>query len=655
MEKPFAAYVGPQPYLFACYAHADAAMVYPDLLWLKQAGFNIWYDEGIPAGSTWRDEVALALSRAALIVYFASPASAASSHCQQELSFALSRERPVLCVNLAHTQLAPGLELALSSTQAIHRHELSEATYRSKLDASIRRIEAIASAPAVPTRETVPQPDTDHAIAILPLANRSRDPENEYLSDGITEELIAGLSQLSGLKIKSFLSVAPYRGRQLSPLDIGRELGVASIVAGSLQQVGERVRITVALTRVADGASLWSRHYDNDMQDIFALQDDVARQVVDALRLELTDTEPDKRIVDAGTTDVAAYQTFLLGRHERGKDTPRGRRLALQHFKQAVALDPAWVDAWGELAMTYFWQDISSTSGGDDEALIGLRDAVDRLAILDPAKANTRWYTLDNWLALRSGGDEFALLRDTIRHADRFAPSYVDGAYGRLSGLCRQKALYECGLLLTKGADPRIPGEGGTYQRACLLAGLFRYDAAIDACTEALAEIPGGSAARADRCIWLARTGQYARAAQDLEVLNGIWGTHHFPAFNYHFWRGDVNAARACADWLSQRERYGAIYKGLAALMLGESAAALDYFEIGAQQRRLYGNILRWGADAYLTDSQRAALGTEPRWHAALAAIDADDASRRHLIGLINELAPHTGITLDADGIPQQS
>ncbi len=652
MEKPFPAYKGPGPYLFACYAHADAATVYPDLLWLKQAGFNVWYDEGIPAGSTWRDEIALALSQASLIVYFASPASAASTHCQQELSFALSRERPVLCVNLAHTQLTPGLELGLSSAQAIHRYELNETSYRSKLDASIRRVDAMAATPANSVQEAPTPTDSLHAIAILPLANRSRDADNEYLSDGITEELIAGLSALPGLRVKSFLAVAPYRGRQMAPSDIGRELGVASIVAGSLQRAGERVRITVALTRVADGASLWSRHYDNDMQDIFALQDDVARQVVDALRLELAPADANSRIVDTGTSNVAAYQEFLLGRHEVAKDTSRSRRLAVQHFKQAVALDPAWVEAGGELAWVYFWQDVSSTTGGDDEAFLGLREASERLAILDPTKSNMRWYAIENWFAYRDGKPEVSLATDVITHAEHFAPGYVAGAYGRLAGRCRQIGLYACGLRLQEAADARSHRENSGYQLACLFGGLRQFEVAIGACSDALDENPGFAAARADRCIWLARTGQYARAAQDLEVLNGIWGTHHFPAFNYHFWRGDMDTARACADWLAHRERYGAIYKGLAALMLDDSASALDHFETAAQQRRLYGDILRWGADVYLTDSLRASLDGQPRWHTALAAIDADDATRQRLIEQINALAPHTGITLDADGVP---
>ena len=133
MERPFSAYKGDDPYIFVSYAHDDAALVYPEITRLKDHGFNVWYDEGIAPGSTWRDEVALALTQCKVFVYFVTPRSVASSNCLKEVNFCLSRERKILSVHLENTDLPAGLELSLSDMQANIRGEHSEQTYRQKL------------------------------------------------------------------------------------------------------------------------------------------------------------------------------------------------------------------------------------------------------------------------------------------------------------------------------------------------------------------------------------------------------------------------------------------------------------------------------------------------------------------------------------------
>ena len=107
MERPFTAYKGSDPYIFVSYSHGDAAEVYPELVRLREAGFNLWYDEGISPGSTWRDEVALALTQCSLFLFFVTPRSVASANCQQELNFSLSRERKMVRVHLEDTVLPP--------------------------------------------------------------------------------------------------------------------------------------------------------------------------------------------------------------------------------------------------------------------------------------------------------------------------------------------------------------------------------------------------------------------------------------------------------------------------------------------------------------------------------------------------------------------
>jgi hypothetical protein len=133
MERPFPAYTGDEPYIFVSYAHEDAELVYPEIQWLKDQGFNIWYDEGISPGSEWHQELADRLDGSSLFLYFITPRSADSLHCEREVHYAIDNEMRLLAVHLEETQLPSGINLSLGNMQAIMRHELSEFDYRVKL------------------------------------------------------------------------------------------------------------------------------------------------------------------------------------------------------------------------------------------------------------------------------------------------------------------------------------------------------------------------------------------------------------------------------------------------------------------------------------------------------------------------------------------
>ena len=133
MEKPFKAYAGDEPYVFVSYAHADADAVYPEIVWLHEQGFNVWYDEGIEPGSVWREALAQAIDRAALFIFFVSPTSIKRQHCQREIAYAIDHEFPFLAIHLEKTELDPTTELTLSSIQAILKFETTERDYRQQL------------------------------------------------------------------------------------------------------------------------------------------------------------------------------------------------------------------------------------------------------------------------------------------------------------------------------------------------------------------------------------------------------------------------------------------------------------------------------------------------------------------------------------------
>ncbi|MGH7703862.1 MAG: protein kinase domain-containing protein [Gemmatimonadales bacterium] len=187
------------------------------------------------------------------------------------------------------------------------------------------------------------------AIAVLPFVNASPDPENEYFSDGMTDELINALAQVEGLRVASRTSVFALKGKPQDIRDIGAALDVSAVLEGAVRRSGQRLRITVQLTSVADGRHLWSERYDRDAQDLFAVQDEIAGRIVGTLRTnllgDLGDATP-KRY----TENLRAYHLYLKGRYCWNQRTRDGIDEAIEYFEQAIAEDPAYALAYTGLA-----------------------------------------------------------------------------------------------------------------------------------------------------------------------------------------------------------------------------------------------------------------------------------------------------------------
>ena len=137
MDKPFPAYEGNEPYVFVCYAHDDSKIVYPEILWLRDQGINIWYDEGISPGAEFPERLGKAILGAKLVLFYVSPASVGSRHCRDEVYFGMDQDTPILASHIAETEMPPGLALSTGTTQALMRHEMRQKDYRKKLLAGI--------------------------------------------------------------------------------------------------------------------------------------------------------------------------------------------------------------------------------------------------------------------------------------------------------------------------------------------------------------------------------------------------------------------------------------------------------------------------------------------------------------------------------------
>jgi serine/threonine protein kinase/Tfp pilus assembly protein PilF len=199
------------------------------------------------------------------------------------------------------------------------------------------------------------------SLAILPLANASSDPGMEYLSEGITESIINSLSQLPKLRVIPRSTVFRYKGGEVDPQQAGRELNVRAVLTGRVLQLGDSLIVKTELIDVARASQLWGEQYRRHLTDIFALQEEIAEEISRKLRLRLTGEERE-RMVKRYTDNTAAYHLYLKGRHYVGKRTPEWIRKGMEHYQQAIDLDPNYALAYAGLADAYAF--LASSTGG---------------------------------------------------------------------------------------------------------------------------------------------------------------------------------------------------------------------------------------------------------------------------------------------------
>ncbi len=192
----------------------------------------------------------------------------------------------------------------------------------------------------------------DASIAVLPFANLSPDPEAEYFSDGMTDEIIAALSQVRGLRVTARTSSFMFKGRNVDVREIGEQLRVRTLLEGSVRKAGNRIRLTAQLVSVADGYHLWSQTYERTLADVFAVQDELARAIAATLTQKVAGTSSG-RLVQPATGNVDAYTLYLQGRHAWALASLEGFQAAVDRFEQAVAVDPDYALAHAWLAYGY--------------------------------------------------------------------------------------------------------------------------------------------------------------------------------------------------------------------------------------------------------------------------------------------------------------
>ncbi|NIN73129.1 MAG: tetratricopeptide repeat protein [Gemmatimonadetes bacterium] len=262
------------------------------------------------------------------------------------------------------------------------------------------------------------------SIAVLPFANMSDDPETEYFSDGMTEEIINALTQLEDLRVAARTSCFAFKGKALDVGEIGAKLKVATVLEGSVRRAGNRLRITAQLVNVADGYHLWSERYDREMEDVFAIQDDIARAIAGRLQVTLTG-EAGERLVEPPTKSLEAYDLYLKGRFFVNRVLEvdgEGPRKGIDYFEQALALDPGYALAHAGIADAY---NFLGNTGilPPKQALPKAKEAALRALELDETLAET--HCALGWILMFSDYD-WAGAERHFRRAIELAPSSVD-------------------------------------------------------------------------------------------------------------------------------------------------------------------------------------------------------------------------------------
>src|SRR5688572_4919617 len=374
--------------VFVSYARTDKARVVPLVAAIEAKGWSVWWDPEISPGQQFDDQIEAEIAAAGAVLVVWTPASVVSRWVRGEAREAAERgilvpvrfdqARLPMDVRAIHTTDLDGWADNAASPQA---QEFLRA-----LGAHIARSQS--SRPAKPgsasASPTSGKEARRYTICVLPFVNMSGDPEQEYFSDGITEDIITDLSKVSALGVIARNSAFMYKGKQLDILKVARELKVSHVLEGSVRKAGGRIRINAQLVDGETNSHVWAERYDRDSSDIFALQDEISEAIVKALNLRLLPEEK-KAIERRGTSNVEAHNFYLMARqtYVTGQEyDPRSPQAIIRLCVRATEIDPHYAQAWALMAIGH--EKLRMATGGSAGES---KAAVERALLLDPRLA----------------------------------------------------------------------------------------------------------------------------------------------------------------------------------------------------------------------------------------------------------------------------
>ncbi|MBI3286573.1 MAG: tetratricopeptide repeat protein [Chloroflexi bacterium] len=464
------------------------------------------------------------------------------------------------------------------------------------------------------------------AIAVLPFQNISPDPENEYFSDGMTEEIITRLSKIRELKVASRSTVFRYKGKGIDPRELGQELGVGAVLEGSVRKLGNRLRITAQLINAADGFHLWSEEYDRNLDDVFKIQDEVSERIAEVLRVNLTEVER-AQLSSIPTKSFEAYDDYSRGRYFFYQYTREGNQAAIEMYLKALELDRNYALAYAGLSLCYsqfinrgwdenpMWLDKAQEAAlkalGLDERLaeahfaLGFvyemredwdreEGAMRRVLLLDPNHAHAH-DSLGDVYYHRDQLDEAMSEYQLALRLDPFHPK----ALIQVAATYEKKGQYRAAIDQLRRTSEMLPDFDWTWKR---LGDLHRsqgnYEEALRAYGKALGIDPGNIDAKVGVGLTYAAMGRLEEAEKITKELLESSNVPREENANYLFLAGMLYRARG--DYgeaithleralSAPRRKYQRVYLGALAetyALSGDRDQAIAYYRKALQSER---------------------------------------------------------------------
>ncbi len=341
--------------VFVSYSRSDKARVAPLVAAIEAQGWSVWWDPAIDAGQQFDDQIDAELQAANAVLVIWTPTSVASRWVRGEARDAA--ERGILVpVRFEDARLPIDVRAIQTTNLDTWEEDPTSVPFQDllrSLSAVIKRQRASVKSAASSAQSAATAASARVAICVLPFANMSGDQEQEYFSDGITEDIITDLCKVSALTVVSRNSAFMYKGKHVDVPKLARELKVGYVLEGSVRKAGGRVRITAQLVDASSNDHVWAERYDRDLNDIFALQAEISEAIVKALKLKLVPAEK-KAIEQRGTENVEAYNLYLMARqaYVTGYEADARRTEAIIRLcRRAIEIDPMYSRAWALLAI----------------------------------------------------------------------------------------------------------------------------------------------------------------------------------------------------------------------------------------------------------------------------------------------------------------
>jgi TolB-like protein/DNA-binding winged helix-turn-helix (wHTH) protein/Tfp pilus assembly protein PilF len=420
------------------------------------------------------------------------------------------------------------------------------------------------------------------SIAVLPFADMSAAKDEEYFSDGLAEQLINDLAKVSGLKVVGRSSAFQFKGRNEDLREVGRKLGVANVLEGSVRRDGNHVRITAELIKTDDGFELWSQTYDREIKDIFTVQDEIALSATEALQLKLLGANGQPFVANPRGTNPEAYQAYLQAKYFSGRgQSKEDYGKALAYTDKAIELDQKYAPAWAlRAAVQNMMAEIGLT--GTTEGFRKARDDAERAIALDPtlasayvALATTQIFYDWDWDAADASLTKAAVLEpgnvDIVR-----IRAYLSLVLGNLDQATR---LYQQAVAL----DPLRTNSYLTVGQLLQTAG--RYDEAQAALQKALDLNPQVTFAHLTRGQILIAQGKPQQALAEIEKEPSEWGKLEGEAMVYHALGHEQDSNAALAEFIAKNDTDAAYQVAQVYAFRGESDKSFEWLERAYKQR----------------------------------------------------------------------